>query len=163
MYPVRNIQRDVKEEKGPKETNQRINKKTFTELGTLTLKDWKRGRGEKKKRKKKIRKEWKPLGLGLPRFLTQQDINFGHELFDKFWHSMESTSRSYARGCLARSQHVDGFRMQFFRNWFRVSARLLRFRMNCLCCLEGRLGSPTSSLVRRKLPPTKLSCSLPPR
>lgn len=55
MYPVRNIQRDAKEKKGPKETNQRINKKTFTELGTLTLKDWKRGRkmGKKKKEKKK--------------------------------------------------------------------------------------------------------------
>lgn len=51
------------------------------------------------------------FGVGLPRFLTQQDINFGHELFDKFWHSMESTSRSYARSCLARSQHVDGFRI----------------------------------------------------
>lgn len=45
---------------------QRINKKTFTELGALTLKDWKRGRGKKKKNKKGM----ETFGVGLPRFLT---------------------------------------------------------------------------------------------
>lgn len=38
--------------------------------------------------------------------------------------------------CLARSYYADGFRMQFFRNWFRVSAGLLRFRTNCLVALK---------------------------
>lgn len=30
--------------------------------------------------------------------------------------------------------------MQFFRNWFRVSTRLLRFRTNCLGCLKAELA-----------------------
>lgn len=53
--------------------------------------------------------------------------------------------------CLARSYYADGFRMQFFRNWFRVSAGLLRFRTNCLVALK-----PTGLAVHRAIrPPPK--------
>lgn len=56
---------------------------------------------EGKKRRKKMRKKkgergWNTSGA-VPAFLTYQDIDFDHELLDKFRHSAGSTSRSYAR------------------------------------------------------------------
>lgn len=61
--------------------------------------------------------------------------------------------------CLARSQHVHGFRMQFFRNCFPFAARLLRFRTNCLDSLKAKTGLAgfahpplPASLERRKVP-----------
>lgn len=66
----------------------------------------------------------------------------------KFRHSPTQYSQLFR---LPRGYHVDGFRMQFFRNWFRVSAGLLRFRTNYFTPLwKGSSHVYRSSAILRR-------------
>lgn len=138
---------------------QRINKKTFTELGALTLKDWKRGRG-----KKKIRKEWKPLGLAflgswlskISTLATNSSTSFGIQ-WNRHLDRMRAVVWLGASTWMVLECNSFGIGFGFPRDCFDLGWIVFA------ASKVGLLPPLPASLVRRKLPPTnsKLSFEFP--